>query len=66
VAGYHLGDARISYKSANDSWEVAAVAKNIFDDRYYVSNFDLLSSSGAQYGLLAPPREYQVQVKKKF
>ncbi len=66
VPGYHLGDARISFKSANDSWEIAGVVKNLFDERYFVSNFDLLSSSGAQYGLLAQPREYQVQLKKKF
>ena len=66
VNGYHLGDARLTYKAPEDSWEVSAVVKNFTDKTYYVSNFDLLSSSGAQYGLLAQPREYQVQIKKKI
>ena len=42
------------------------IASNLFDKVYYISNFDLLSSSGAQYGIISPPREFSVQVKKKF
>jgi hypothetical protein len=66
VAGHHLGNARLTYKAPESSWEVAAIASNVFDKSYYISNFDLLSSSGAQYGLLAPPREFSIQVQKKF
>ena len=66
VAGRHLGNARLTYKTAEGDWEVAAIGSNVFNKSYYVSNFDLLSSSGAQYGLLAPPREFAIQVQKKF
>ena len=66
VAGRHLGNARLTYKTAEGGWEVAAVGSNVFNKSYYISNFDLLSSSGAQYGLLAPPREFAIQVQKKF
>jgi len=66
VAGYHIGDASITYRNAHDTWEAAVIARNFLDESYFVSNFDLLASSGAQYGLLAPPREYSVQFKKKF
>jgi iron complex outermembrane recepter protein len=66
VAGHHLGNARLTYKTADGAWEVAAIGSNVFSKSYYVSNFDLLSSSGAQYGLLAPPREFAIQVQKKF
>jgi iron complex outermembrane receptor protein len=66
VAGYHIGDARITYRDADDTWEAALVARNFLDETYFVSNFDVLALTGSQYGLLAPPREYSVQVKKKF
>ena len=66
VAGYGLTNARISWKSADAGWDVALIAANLTNELYYLSNFDLLSSSGAQYGLLGAPREYSLQVKKKF
>ena len=66
VDSYEMVNARLTWKSPNDSWEVAAIALNLFDKEYFVSNFDLLTSSGAQYGLIGAPREYSVQVKKKF
>ncbi len=66
VYGYHLGNARVTYKSDDTKWEAAVIASNVFDKHYYISNFDLLASSGAEYGLLAPPREFSVQIKKKF
>jgi iron complex outermembrane receptor protein len=66
IPGYHIGNARLTYKTQESKWEVAAIASNLFDKSYFTSNFDLLSSSGAQYGLLAPPREFSVQIQKKF
>jgi iron complex outermembrane receptor protein len=66
VAGYHLTNARLTYKTANTKWEAALVGSNLLNEKYYISNFDLLSSSGAQYGLIAAPREFSIQVKKKF
>ena len=66
VPGYHVGNARLTYKTHDAKWEVSAIASNFLDHTYYTSNFDLLSSSGAQYGLLSPPREYSLQIQKKF
>ena len=66
VAGYHLTNARLTYKTADTKWEAALIGTNLLNEKYYISNFDLLSSSGAQYGLIAAPREISVQVKKKF
>jgi iron complex outermembrane receptor protein len=66
VAGFHLGDVRLTYAAADDSWEAALVGRNVFDDRYFISNFDLLTSSGSQYGLLGQPREVSIVFKKKF
>jgi iron complex outermembrane receptor protein len=66
VAGYGLSTARITWKSPEDTWEAALVGSNLFDKVYYLSNFDLLISSGAQYGMIGAPREFSFEVKKKF
>ena len=66
VAGYHLTNARLTYKTVDTKWEAALIGTNLLNEKYYISNFDLLSSSGAQYGLIAAPREFSIQVKKKF
>ena len=66
VAGYHLTNARLTFKTADTRWEAALIGTNLLDEKYYISNFDLLSSSGSQYGLIAAPREFSIQVKKKF
>jgi iron complex outermembrane recepter protein len=66
VAGYHIGNARITWRSPQDAWEAALVGSNVFNEVYFISNFDLTASSGAEYGLLAPPREFSIQVKRKL
>lgn len=66
VDGNHLGNARITWHSPNDTWEAALIGANIFNEIYYISNFDLTASSGAEYGLVAPPREVSLQLKRKF
>jgi iron complex outermembrane recepter protein len=66
VYGYHLGNARITWRSPQDVWEAALVGANVFNEVYYISNFDLTASSGSEYGLLAPPREFSIQVKRKL
>ena len=66
VDGYHMGNARITWRSPQDVWEAALVGANVFNEVYYISNFDLTASSGSEYGLLAPPREFSIQVKRKL
>jgi iron complex outermembrane receptor protein len=66
VSGYHLGNARITWRSPEDTWEAALVGANVFNEVYFISNFDLTASSGSEYGLLAPPREFSIQVKRKL
>ncbi len=65
--GYHLGNARLTWKSPDDSWQVSAIGSNIFNEYYYHSVFDLRSlGGGSDYGFVAAPREYSVQIQKKF
>ena len=44
--GYHLANARLSWTSADDKWEVAVFADNITDEEYVVQSFDLAAVLG--------------------
>jgi len=66
VPGYHIGNTRITWRSPQDTWQASLVGLNVFNEVYYISNFDLTASSGAEYGLLAPPREFSIQVKRRL
>ena len=66
VAGYQMANARVTWRAADGKWEAAVLASNLFDKLYYLSVFDLLSSSGSKYGTPGAPREFSLQVKKKF
>ena len=44
--GYHLANARLSWASADDKWEVAVFADNITDEEYVVQSFDLAGVLG--------------------
>jgi iron complex outermembrane receptor protein len=67
VDAFGVANARITWKSADDSLQVAAIATNLFDKYYFFSKFDLTAlGGGSNYGFVAPPREYSVQIQKKF
>jgi iron complex outermembrane receptor protein len=67
VAGYSLMNARLTWTSPEDEWQISAIASNVTDELYYHSVFDLTSlGGGSNYGMIAAPREYAIQVQKKF
>jgi len=66
VEGYGLLNGRLTWRSTGQDWEVSLIGLNLTDKEYYLSNFDLLASSGAQYGIIGAPREFAVQIKKLF
>jgi iron complex outermembrane receptor protein len=66
VPGYHLGNARLTWDSPENLWQAAFAVTNVFDKTYYISLFDLLSSSGAKYATPDNPREYVLEIKRKF
>jgi len=66
VDGYGLLNGRLTWRSPDGDWEAALIGKNLTDKEYWLSNFDLLALAGSQYGLIGPPREFSVQIKKNF
>ena len=74
IAGFLSGEveergllnARLTYRSVDEDWEVSLAATNLTDKFYYVNKYDRVSQSGNAYGLPGRPREFQVSVKRKF
>jgi iron complex outermembrane recepter protein len=67
VGGYHLLNARLTYRFDGGKWSVSAMGSNLLNRFYLISNFDLSGiGAGTNFGLVAPPREYSIQVEHKF
>ena len=74
--GLLLMDARLSYISADDSWEVAGIVKNLFDEEYFQNTVRFTSLSqgnpadsnniGAALGYPGEGRWYGVQASYRF
>jgi iron complex outermembrane receptor protein len=58
---YWLWNARASWTSANEQWEVAAFGRNLGDEEYMVYAFDL-SFFGFNEEMLGTPMSYGVEV----
>ena len=67
VGGYHLLNAHLTYRMEDGKWQVSATGSNLTNKLYYNSVFDLRPvGAGADFALIAPPREYSIQVEHKF
>jgi len=74
IEGYLLGEvesrgllnARLTYRSADEDWEVALAATNLTDKFYYVNKYDRYMQGGNSYGMPGRPREFMLSVKRKF
>ena len=44
--GYHVANARLSWSSTDDKWEVAVFAENVTDEGYVVQSFDIAAVLG--------------------
>ncbi|MBO9601995.1 MAG: TonB-dependent receptor [Novosphingobium sp.] len=74
VTGYLLGEveargllnARLTYRSPDDGWELSVAATNLTDKFYYVNKYDRVVQSGNAYGMPGRPREIIVSVKRNF
>lgn len=65
-SAYGVLNARATWVSADDDWEVSVYGTNLTDKLYRVSVLDFMDSlGGIQYGF-ARPREFAVSVKKRF
>ena len=64
--GYTLVNARVTWHSADDSWQVAGYVTNLTDKLYYTSLTNLLNGFGYAYGQVGRPREWGISVRRSF
>lgn len=63
---YGLADARIAYRREDGRFEIAAFARNIFDEDYYITLLRGSSSVGGNTGQEGAPRTYGVQLMARY
>jgi iron complex outermembrane recepter protein len=67
IDAYTVVNGRVTWRSADNGWEVALEGTNLTDEYYYVTLFDL-SRNAAGYidGQPSRPREWAVTFKRSF
>jgi iron complex outermembrane recepter protein len=64
---YTLLNARVTWASEDDLWEVAVEGQNLTDELYFVTKFDLLAALGGfQSGQPGLPMTVMFTVKRRF
>lgn len=61
-----LVNARLTYRSADDRWQLSLEGRNLTDKLYYTDVFDNLGSSQSVRGTPGMPRTWAVTLKHKF
>jgi iron complex outermembrane receptor protein len=64
--GYALVNAQLSWTSADKDWKLTAYARNLFDKRYFYGKLSLVGAVGREQGLIAPPTEWGVTLRRNF
>lgn len=64
IPSYRVSNLRLAYTTADEKWEVAAWANNIFDEEYYVHNYFTVPFGA--FNIPALPRTYGVNATYQF
>jgi iron complex outermembrane receptor protein len=67
IDDYTLVNARLTWRSEDDAWQIAFEATNLTDKYYYVTMFDLSPpAAGYVHGQPSRPFEWAITVKRRF
>jgi iron complex outermembrane receptor protein len=66
IDGYGLANGRLTWRSADQAWDVSLEATNLTDKLYYLSYFDNRGSTQNVLGQPAPPRQWAVSIRRSF
>ena len=62
-----LGNARLSYTTADEGWRVSFEVQNLFDKYYFLSKSDVTSNAlGVVTAVPGMPRTWSLSVEKRF
>ncbi|WP_243451098.1 TonB-dependent receptor [Sphingosinicella sp. CPCC 101087] len=67
LPSFHIANARLTWRDADDDWQVALEVTNLFEEYYFLTSFDL-RAAGAGFVKAQPgrPREWAVTVTRRF
>lgn len=66
IDDFTLVNARLTWLSAEEDWQVSLEMTNISDEYYYLTKFDLWDAAGYVHGQPARPSEWALSVKRSF
>jgi iron complex outermembrane receptor protein len=66
IDAYTLVNARLTWRSLDDAWQVSLEGTNLADKYYYVTLFDLWGPAGYIHGQPSRPREWALTFKRNF
>jgi iron complex outermembrane receptor protein len=67
IDAYSLLNARVTWRSSNDTWQAALEGTNLANKYYYVTLFDLTGgAAGYIHGQPSRPREWAMSIRRNF
>lgn len=63
---YAVVNGKITWRSANEDWELSVYGRNLTDKAYFQGKLSLVGAFGREQGSVARPREFGVTVKRNF
>jgi len=66
IGSYTIGNARLTWRSSEGSWESALEVTNVNDQYYFLTRFDQFTLTGLTDGQPGRPREWALTIKRKF
>lgn len=66
IDGRFLGNARVTYTTADEDWRVSLEVQNVFNKYHFLSISDITRSLGAVTAVPALPRTWAVTVRRNF
>jgi len=66
VPGYALTNARLTWRTADEHWEIALEGTNLTDKLYYLAFFDNQGSTQDTLAEPGPPRQWAITLKRTF
>ena len=64
--GYTLVNARVTWRSSYEDWEISVAGTNLTDEVYYYNFFDISGVGGHASGFIAPPFEWSLSLRHNF
>lgn len=65
-APYAVVNGKITWRSADEDWEVSLYGRNLTDKAYFQGKLSLVGAFGREQGSVARPREFGVTVRRNF